>query len=114
MPVLLSDICQALGLLPQECAEVLGQAGYVAVEGVLDRRIVSTTRVQNDRQAMAVKYAQKHGRITLADYRQVCPYWSDETLRLDLVGLVKRGLLTKSGSGRGTSYGLPGADESAL
>jgi hypothetical protein len=106
MPVLLSDICQALGLLPQERAEVLGQTGYAAVEGVLDRRIVPTTRVRNDRQAMALKYAQKHGRITLADYRRVCPYWSDETLRLDLVGLVKRGLLNKCGSGRGTSYVL--------
>jgi hypothetical protein len=106
MPVLLSDICQALGLLPQECAQVLGQSGYAAVEGTLDRRIVPTTRVQNDRQAEALKYAQEHGKITLADYRQVCPYWSDETLRLDLAGLVKRGLLSKSGRGRGTIYVL--------
>jgi predicted HTH transcriptional regulator len=105
MPVLLSDMCQALGLLPQECAEVLGQTGYAAVEGALDRRI-ATTRVRNNRQAMALKYVRKHGRITLTDYRRACPYWSDETLRLDLVGLVKRGLLNKCGSGRGTSYVL--------
>ena len=39
-------------------------------------------------------------------YRQICPYWSDETLRLDLASLVSRGLLAKNGAKRGTHYVL--------
>ena len=60
----------------------------------------------NERQAKALRYAREHGELDLGIYRELCPFWSDETLRLDLAGLVARGLLVKSGHNRGTCYML--------
>jgi len=58
----------------------------------------------NERQLKALSYIQEHGRITNREYRVLCPNVSAETLRLDLVDLVQRGLLLKLGAKRGTSY----------
>jgi predicted HTH transcriptional regulator len=101
--VLLSDVCEALGLDEGETAQVLGCGGaaalaceMAAVEGVINRR-----------QIQALDIVRKHGSVTLGTYRAVCPGWSDETLRLDLADLVARGLLVKNGAKKGTSYTLP-------
>jgi ATP-dependent DNA helicase RecG len=61
-------------------------------------------RTMNERQAKALTYMREHGRITNREYRQICPGVSPETLRLDLVDLVERGLLLKVGAKRGTYY----------
>ncbi len=58
----------------------------------------------NERQLQALAYIQEHGRITNREYRTLCPNVSAETLRLDLVDLVNRGLLLKIGAKRGTYY----------
>ncbi len=58
----------------------------------------------NERQAKAVAFVERTGRITNRDYRQLCPGVSAETLRLDLVDLVKKGVLLKVGAKRGTYY----------
>ena len=58
----------------------------------------------NERQLRAVAYVQENGRITNREYRSVCPDVSTETLRLDLVDLVERGLLLKIGAKKGTYY----------
>ena len=58
----------------------------------------------NERQLRAMSYMQEHGRITNREYRAVCPDVSAETLRLDLVDLVDRGLLLKIGAKKGTYY----------
>ena len=58
----------------------------------------------NERQLKALSYIQEHGRITNREYHNLCPNVSAETLRLDLVDLVQRGLLLKLGAKRGTSY----------
>ena len=58
----------------------------------------------NSRQIEALAYIQEHGRITNREYRRVCPNWSAETLRLDLVDLCGRGILRKIGTKRGTHY----------
>lgn len=60
----------------------------------------------NERQMQALQFLQEHGRITNRDYHQLCPHVSPETLRLDLVDLVDRGLLLKIGEKRGTYYVL--------
>ncbi|NPA91385.1 MAG: DeoR family transcriptional regulator, partial [Chloroflexi bacterium] len=52
----------------------------------------------------ALQYLEEHGRITNREYRQLCPEVSPETLRLDLVDLVQKGLLLKVGDKRGTYY----------
>ncbi|MDY7078187.1 MAG: ATP-binding protein [Chloroflexota bacterium] len=62
------------------------------------------TRTMNERQAKALTYVQEHGRITNREYRNVCPDVSAETLRLDLVDLVERGILLKIGAKKGTYY----------
>jgi ATP-dependent DNA helicase RecG len=64
----------------------------------------SWTRTMNDRQAKALTYVQEHGRITNREYRTICPDLSPETLRLDLVDLVDRGILLKVGAKKGTYY----------
>lgn len=61
-------------------------------------------RSMNERQIKAMEYIRKHGHITNREYRQLCPNVSAETLRLDLADLVKRGLIIKVGSKRGTYY----------
>jgi len=58
----------------------------------------------NERQLRALAYLQDNGRITNREYSHLCPDVSTETLRLDLVDLVGRGLLLKIGAKRGTYY----------
>lgn len=62
------------------------------------------TRSMNERQARALSFVRENGSITNRDYQQLCPDVSSETLRLDLVDLVERGLLLKIGSKKGTHY----------
>ncbi len=58
----------------------------------------------NERQAKALAFVERTGRITNRDYQQLCPGVSAETLRLDLVDLVRKGVLLKVGAKRGTYY----------
>ncbi len=62
------------------------------------------TRSMNERQTRAVNFVRESGSITNREYRQLCPDVSPETLRLDLVDLVDRGVLLKIGSKKGTYY----------
>jgi ATP-dependent DNA helicase RecG len=61
-------------------------------------------RTMNARQAKALAYIREKGRITNREYRRICPGVSPETLRLDLVDLVERGLILKIGVKKGTYY----------
>jgi ATP-dependent DNA helicase RecG len=58
----------------------------------------------NERQIRALSYIQENGRITNREYRSLCPSVSTETIRLDLVDLVQRGVLLKIGAKKGTYY----------
>jgi len=58
----------------------------------------------SERQAKALAYVEKRGRITNREYRDLCPGLSAETLRLDLAELVDQGLLLKIGAKKGTYY----------
>lgn len=58
----------------------------------------------NERQMRAMSFVEQYGRITNRDYRQLCPNVNPETIRLDLVDLVDKGLLLKIGDKRGTYY----------
>lgn len=110
MVLLLSDLCDALGLNEGERAGVLGVEGVLALADTLETRIRPVPKPwlpMNERQAKALRYVREHGTITMHVYRQICPFWSDETLRLDLASLVRRGLLVKNGRKRGTHYTLP-------
>jgi ATP-dependent DNA helicase RecG len=62
------------------------------------------TRTMNERQAKALAYVQERERITNREYRDICSDVSAETLRLDLVDLVERGILLKIGAKKGTYY----------
>jgi ATP-dependent DNA helicase RecG len=62
----------------------------------------------NDRQRCALAYARDRGSISLGVYRELCPGWSPETLRLDLADLVQRGILAKNGRKKGTRYVFAG------
>jgi len=61
-------------------------------------------RRMNERQAQALTYVRENGSITNREYQTLCPTVSAETLRLDLVDLVERGVLLKIGVKRGTYY----------
>lgn len=107
MVLLLSDVCTALGLDEQECARVLGTEGTLMLADTLEERIrpIPSPRLpMTERQAKALRYVREHGSIDLKTYREICPYWADETLRLDLAELVARGLLVKNGRNKGTHY----------
>lgn len=61
-------------------------------------------KAMNERQARALSYLQEQGRITNSDYQRICPNVTPETLRLDLVELVERGVILRIGVKRGTYY----------
>ena len=100
---LLADICDALHLTPAEKAKVLGNDGRAAQEAVLAERILPQKGL-NQRQQQALAEVQRHGHITNGDLRQAFPQVTAETLRLDLINLVQRGLLRRQGRCRGTVY----------
>lgn len=58
----------------------------------------------NERQMKAMQYLQENDSINNRAYRELCPHVGAETLRLDLVDLVNKGLLLKIGDKRGTRY----------
>jgi ATP-dependent DNA helicase RecG len=58
----------------------------------------------NHRQEKAVDFILANARITNRDYQELCPEVHAETLRRDLVGLVKNQVAIKVGSKRGTYY----------
>jgi ATP-dependent DNA helicase RecG len=58
----------------------------------------------NERQLRALSFLEQQGRITNRDYRQLCPEVNPETVRLDLVDLVDKGILLKIGDKKGTYY----------
>ena len=62
------------------------------------------THSMNERQMQALAYVRQYGHITNSEYRRLCPQVSAETLRLDLVDLINKGLLLKIGSKKGTHY----------
>jgi len=62
------------------------------------------TRSMNERQTRAITYVRDRGSITNREYQNLCPHVSSETIRLDLVDLVERGLMLKIGSKKGTYY----------
>jgi ATP-dependent DNA helicase RecG len=78
----------------------------VIFQAVKDRKPVSKAKdlSMNERQAKALAYVQQHERIRSRDYQELCPDVSPETLRLDLVDLVEKGVLLKIGRKRGTYY----------
>jgi hypothetical protein len=105
MMLLLADVCEALALSDDERAKVFGQQGEQALAGFLESRpVFPLQNPLNGRQNKALTHVRDHGRISLSEYRELCPGLSDETLRRDLVGLAKRDLLAKNGHNRGTYY----------
>ena len=64
------------------------------------------SRDTNHRQARALQYIRETGSITNREYRSLIQTVSAETLRLDLVDLVEKGILTKMGAKKGTYYVL--------
>ena len=100
---ILADVCGALHLTPAEKAKVLGDDGQAAQDDILAERIQPQKRL-NERQRQALAEAQQRGHVTNGDLRRVYPEVTAETLRLDLVDLVQRGLLQRQGRCRGTVY----------
>lgn len=58
----------------------------------------------NPRQELAIGYLIRRRRITNREYQELCPDVHPETLRRDLVGMVKSGLTIKVGDKRATYY----------
>jgi len=77
----------------------------VTLYNTLDRPpVMQWESNMNERQMRATAFIKEKGRITSRDYQALCPDVSPETLRLDLVDLVDRGLLLKIGDKKGTYY----------
>jgi len=109
---------EELGLGIDRMIEEMVQAGHnppqfkatsysfsVVLSNVRQRAAVPRwTRSMNERQTRALAYVRENGSITNREYQRFCPDVSSETIRLDLVDLVERGLLLKIGSKKGTYY----------
>lgn len=78
----------------------------VLLHNNLERRPISHPwpTNMNERQMKAMHFLDEHGRITNRDYRRLCAEVNPETLRLDLVDLVDKGLILKIGDKKGTYY----------
>ena len=64
------------------------------------------SRDTNHRQARALQYLRENGSITNREYRGLINSVSAETLRLDLVDMVDKGILSRIGAKKGTYYVL--------
>lgn len=110
---------EELGLGIDQMIEEMVQAGHeppqfvakphaftVTLQNKRDARTVMPkwTRSMNERQTRALTYIKENGSISNREYQKLCPNVSAETLRLDLVDLVDRGVLLKIGSKKGTHY----------
>lgn len=110
---------EELGLGIDQMIEEMVQAGHdpptfdaklhaftVTLHNKRDMRAVTPkwTHSMNERQTRALTYVRENGSITNREYQQLCSNVSAETLRLDLVDLVNRGILLKIGSKKGTHY----------
>ncbi|MFN2110344.1 MAG: ATP-binding protein [Anaerolineae bacterium] len=85
----------------------LDYAFTVIFENIHKRQPVVPVNIDltmNERQAKALAYLQQNERITNREYQKLCPDVTAETLRLDLVDLVERGVVLKIGEKRGTHY----------
>lgn len=77
----------------------------VTLRNIRDRKVVPKWESNmNERQMRALSYIREKGSIANREYRQLCPDVSPETLRLDLVDLVGKGVLLKIGANKGTYY----------
>jgi hypothetical protein len=105
MPLLLADVCDALGLTDEERASILGLDGERALAQILETRPVPGPYARlNERQIKALNHVRRYGSITNGDYQELCPDVTSETLRLDLTEMVSRRLLVKNGRNKGTRY----------
>jgi hypothetical protein len=104
MVLVLSDVCDALRLDEAERAVVLGVEGEQVRERILDTGVTPQRSTPNERQMKVLEYLEEHDAVTMGHYRRLCPEWSKETLRRDLVDLAERGLLKKNGRKKGTYY----------
>ncbi len=109
---------EELGLGIDRMIEVMEQAGhkppnfdarpYSFAVTLFNQRQQQETpkwvRNTNHRQARALEYIRNNGSITNREYRTLCQGVSAETLRLDLVDMVEKGILVKVGSKKGTYY----------
>ncbi len=102
--ILLADVCDALRLTEGEKAVVLGGDGRQRQDAMLSQRV--RPGPLNERQLHALAEAQRRGRLANGDLHQVFPHLSAEAIRLDLAGLVERGLMRRHGRCRGTTYTL--------
>jgi ATP-dependent DNA helicase RecG len=81
------------------------QSFTVTLTNKQERRAVPVwEKTMNERQARALTYLRERGQITNREYQQLCQGVSPETLRLDLVDLVDRGVLMRVGAKKGTYY----------
>ena len=101
---LLADVCDALALTVDEKEEVLGEQGSTFRRTFLDEVVALQVQPLNTRQTQAIEHLQQYGQITNREYQHLCPDVCTETLRLDLVDLVARGLLQRRGRCKGTYY----------
>lgn len=109
---------EELGLGIDRMMEVMEQAGHrppyfdarpysfaVTLFNAREKpRAPEWARNTNYRQARALQYIRDKGSITNREYRALCQGVSAETLRLDLVDMVEKGILIKVGSKKGTHY----------
>ncbi len=109
---------EELGLGIDRMIEEMTQAGHapplfkaqphsftVTLSNIKERRATPVwEKTMNERQAHALTYLRERGQITSREYQQLCPGVSAETLRLDLVDLVDRGVLMRIGAKKGTYY----------
>ena len=111
---------EELGLGIDRMIEVMEQAGHsppqfdarpysfaVALHNERKKpELPEWSRDTNHRQTRALQYIRETGSITNREYRGLIQAVSSETLRLDLVDLVDKGILTRIGAKKGTYYVL--------
>ena len=108
---------EELGIGVDRMIEAMVQAGHpsphfeaqpysvsVTLRNVRERPPSQWPESMNERQMRALKYIEENGRITNREYRALFPDVSPETIRLDLVDMVSRGLLLRIGDKKGTFY----------
>jgi len=62
-------------------------------EQAIRRDVLSSQHKLSDRQAKALGHILEHDRLTIQDYKRLCPEVNRRTLQRDLKAMIKKGLI---------------------
>jgi len=90
--------------LAVELTKIKDKIEKISVDGKLKARLGGAPLLLSDRQIQIVEYIQQTGHLQNQGFKSLFPMVSEDTVLNELKGLVKAGILRKSGKTKGAKY----------